>query len=85
MHIAVLFHFHDAPRPSAVTEVEGSITDIVLPEVGDTIAHTDFEGRRFRGQVLGRHFDYSLQNGEDVAGSITVVLSLKRVSDMQVQ
>ncbi len=78
MHIAVVFHFNDESRPAAVTEVDGAI-DILLPRVGDTISHRDLEGRQFRAQVLGRHFDYDLEDGEDIGGKITVVLSMKRL------
>ncbi len=84
MRIAILFHFHDQGSPSAVTEIEGPVTDIVLPTVGDTITHTDFEGARFRAQVLGRHFDYSLSDGEDVDGAITVVLTIKHLPERNV-
>lgn len=79
MHIAVVFHFHDERRPAAVTEVEGGVSDVLLPRVGDTLSHRDLEGNRFRAQVMKRHFDYNLEDGEDIGGSITVVLSMKRL------
>lgn len=79
MRISILFQFYDESRPAAVTEVEGAISDILLPEVGDTVCHRDLDGRRFRAHVLGRHFDYSIDEGEDVDGAISVLLSLKRL------
>ena len=84
MHIAILFQFYNEGRPAAVTEVEGMVTDVLLPEVGDTLNHTDIEGNPFRAQVLGRHFDYALGQGKDVDGSLTVVLSMKRITETQV-
>ncbi len=82
MRIAILFQFFDQPEPSAVTVAEGAITDILLPLLGDTVCHRDPGGARFRGAVVGRHFDYSLAtdaNGGEVDGSITVTLSLTRL------
>ena len=82
MRIAILFHFFDSPQPSAVTAVEGDITDMMVPVLGDTICHRDAEGQRFRGVVVGRHFDYSLASdpeGGQVDGSITVTLTLSRL------
>jgi hypothetical protein len=79
MRIAILFHFIDAAEPSAVTIAEGSITDIIVPILGDSVCHRDASGTRFRGSVVGRHFDYSLANGrdgEEIDGQITVTLSL---------
>ncbi len=81
MRIAVVFHFHDEQSPAAVTEVEGAVTDILLPGVGDTLSHRDLDGRRFQAQVIGRHFDYSFDQGEDVDVSISIVLSMKRLPE----
>ena len=83
MRIAILFHFANESEPSAVTVAEGSITDILLPQMGDTVTHTDFDGSRFRGCVIGRHFDYSLAQStddEEIDGTITVTLSLGPMS-----
>ena len=80
MRIAILFHFCNEAQPAAVTEVEGSITDAMIPFPGDTVSHCDLDGSRFRAQVVGRHFDYSLTCGEDVGGAITVVLALNRLA-----
>ena len=82
MRIAIFFQFFDEPEPSAVTVAEGAITDILLPLLGDTVCHRDRDGTRFRGAVVGRHFDYSLatdESGGEVDGSITVTLSLTRL------
>ncbi len=79
MRIMILFHFFNEPEPSAVTAAEGSITDMLVPLLGDTVCHRDPQGNRFRGAVVGRHFDYSLvtdREGEEIDGTITVTLSL---------
>ena len=79
MRIAILFHFMHEPELSAVTVAQGEMTDLLLPALGDTVSPTDFEGSRFRGSVVRRHFDYSLaqgHSGEEVDGTITVTLSL---------
>lgn len=79
MRIAILFQFVNEAEPSAVTVAEGAITDMILPLLGDTICHRNARGERFRGSVVGRHFDYSLANGrdgEEIDGTITVTLSL---------
>ncbi len=76
MHIALVFLFQGEDRPAAVTELEGAVTDVLLPEAGDTLAHTDLEGHPFRAEVLGRHFDYRMDDGEDVEGSISVEISM---------
>ncbi len=88
MRIAILFHFFDELEPAAVTEVEGSITDVLMPLLGDTICHRNFEGMRFRAHVIGRHFDYSLAegmglDGAGTDGTITVTLSLDRMMPME--
>ena len=82
MRIALLFHFFDEHEPAAVTSAEGPITDMLVPLLGDTVCHRDAHGIRFRGAVVGRHFDYSLASdleGGEVDGTITVTLSLSRV------
>ena len=82
MRIAILFHFFNEPEPAAVTIAEGDITDMLLPLLGDTVCHRDPDGMRFRGAVVGRHFDYSLASdpeGGAVDGTITVTLSLTRL------
>jgi hypothetical protein len=82
MRIALMFHFFNESQPAAVTVAEGPITDMLVPVLGDTICHRDSVGERFRGAVVGRHFDYSLANSHDggeVDGTITVTLSLSRL------
>jgi hypothetical protein len=52
---------------------------MIVPLMGDTICHRNAAGGRFRGSVVGRHFDYSLANGQDgeeIDGTITVTLAL---------
>ena len=84
MHIAIVFFFEHERHPAAVTEVEGAVTDILLPLVGDTVSHRDLEGNRFRAEVLERHFDYDLEEGEDVDGRVRVVLSLRRMEEARI-
>jgi hypothetical protein len=82
MRIAIMFHFFNEPEPAAITVAEGPITDMLVPLLGDTICHRNSDGVRFRGAVVGRHFDYSLANdvdGGEVDGTITVTLSLTRL------
>jgi hypothetical protein len=82
MRIAILFHFFNEQEPSAITVAEGEITDMLVPLLGDTVCHRDARGDRFRGAVVGRHFDYSLANdleGGEIDGTITVTLSLSRL------
>ncbi len=81
MRIAVVFQFHTEREAAAVTEIEGDVSDVVLPQVGDTVTHRDLEGHSFRAQILGRHFHYELNDGENVQGSITIVLSMKRLPE----
>jgi hypothetical protein len=79
MRIAIMFHFVNEHHPAASTVAEGAITDMLVPLLGDTICHRNAEGERFRGAVVGRHFDYSLANdhsGGEIDGTITVTLSL---------
>jgi hypothetical protein len=82
MRIAIMFHFYNEQKPAAITVAEGPITDMLVPLLGDTVCHRDAEGDRFRGAVVGRHFDYSLANdaeGGEIDGTITVTLSLSRL------
>ena len=57
----------------------GEVTDMLLPGVGDTLPHADLDGSRFLAQVPGRHFEYDLEDGEDISGHVTILLSLKRL------
>lgn len=82
MRIAIMFHFFDEQQPAAITVAEGPITDMLVPLLGDTICHRNAEGARFRGAVVGRHFDYSLADdyeGGEIDGTITVTLTLNRL------
>jgi hypothetical protein len=82
MRIAIMFHFFNEQEPAAITVAEGPITDMLVPLLGDTVCHRNAEGDRFRGAVVGRHFDYSLASdaeGGEIDGTITVTLSLSRL------
>lgn len=78
MRIYVEFHFNHEEKPAAVTGVEGEVTDIILPDVGDLIRHSD-SGHPFVGKVTERTFSYNLSEGVGINGSVTVTLSLDRV------
>ncbi len=77
MRITVLFQFNHESEPAAVTGIEGEVTDIIMPDVGDLIAHSD-SGSPFRGKVTERRFKYTMPLGEDVDGSVEVTLCLDR-------
>jgi hypothetical protein len=82
MRIAIMFHFFNERAPAAITVAEGPITDMLVPLLGDTVCHRNAAGDRFRGAVVGRHFDYSLASdpeGGEIDGTITVTLSLTRL------
>jgi hypothetical protein len=75
----VLFHLNGEPGPSAVTGVQGEVTDILLPSVGDVVSHRDGEGAPFTGRVTERVFNYDLSDGHGVIGAVSVTLFLDRL------
>lgn len=79
MHIVVLFQFNHESEPSAATGIEGDVTDIILPAVGDVVEHSD-SGHPFTGKVTERKFKYAMPTGEDVGGSVIVTLCLDRTT-----
>lgn len=78
MHIFVLFHFNHELSPVAVTGVEGDVTDILLPCVGDIVKHRDSEGRPFEGKVTERIFQYDVKQGMAVSGAVAITICLDR-------
>ena len=78
MHIIVLFQFNHEDKPAAVTGIEGDVTDILLPIVGDLVRHNDSAGVPFEGKVTDRIFSYELPAGNAVDGAISVTLCLDR-------
>ncbi len=81
VHIVISFHFNEAPQPSAVTGVEGNITDLILPAVGDVVEHRNASGVPFRGRVTDRIFRYNLPRGDAILqGDISVQLCLDRTT-----
>ena len=58
MRIFVFFQFNHEAKPVAVTGVEGDVTDILLPCIGDTVKHPDSEGTPFEGTVTKRIYAY---------------------------
>jgi hypothetical protein len=79
MNICVLFHFHDQEEPSVSTGVEGNVTDLLLPSVGDIVRHRDTAGNMVLGRVSERTFRYDVCDGFDVNGSVVVTLTLNKL------
>ena len=79
MHISVYFHFNDQDSPAAVTGVSGSVTDLILPCVGDMVRLVDDHDAVFLGKVTERLYSYEITNGLDVNGTVTVTLSMDHV------
>ncbi len=80
MLICVLFHFSDEQAASAATGVEGEVTDMILPCVGDLVRHADSGGTPVLGRVTERVYVYDLPNGINVDGSVTVTIMLQKMS-----
>lgn len=78
MRISVEFLFNHEAKPSAVSGVEGEVTDFILPSVGDLVRHSD-SGAPFIGKVTERIFSYNLPEGSNIDGSVRVTLSLDRI------
>lgn len=78
MRIFILFHFNNEPAPVAVTGIEGDVTSILLPSVGDLVRHSDVEGRPFEGKVTERQFVYDIPHGMAVDGVVAVTLCLDK-------
>jgi hypothetical protein len=79
LRIVVRFLFNHEEVPFAVTGVEGEVSDVLLPSVGDLVQHSS-DRAQFEGRVTGRSFRYALPDGHDVDGDVTVTLSLDRVT-----
>lgn len=81
MRIVLLFQFNGEREPSAVTGVEGEVTDLLLPSVGDVIEHRDAAGLAFRGRITDRIFKYEMPNAEFVlGGAISITLCMDRTT-----
>lgn len=78
MHISVSYRFNHEETPAAVTGVEGDVTDLLLPSVGDLVRHRDERGDLFEGKVTDRIFEYDIRHGVAVDGAISVTLCLDR-------
>ena len=78
MRISVEFHFNDESEASAVTGVDGNVTDLLLPAVGDVVSHRSADGKLWLGRVTQRMFTYAMPEGPAVDGEVTVTLSLHR-------
>lgn len=80
MLIAVNFQFNDESVPAATTGVEGQISDMIMPSVGDMVRHCDLDGYPFLGTVTNRIYKYDVANGVNVEGRVVVTLLLDRVA-----
>ena len=78
MQIIVSFHFNHEQSPIAVTGIEGDVTDILLPHLGDLVQHRDAGGASFEGKVTNRIFKYDIPPGVAVSGAVVVTLCLDR-------
>ena len=79
MLISISFQFHGDPAPAAITGVEGDVSDILLPAVGDLVKHVSKAGVPFTGRVTDRVFQYDLPNSQSAGdGSILITLHLDR-------
>jgi hypothetical protein len=67
------------PESATITGVEGAVTDLIVPSVGDFVRHHDRDGRPFLARVIRRFYSYSIADGEDVDGSVTVTLELEKM------
>lgn len=80
MQIFLCFRMEDDREPTTITGVEGAVTDLIVPCVGDFVQHCDKAGRPFVARVIGRFYSYSIPSGEDVDGSVTVTLDLEKMT-----
>ena len=76
--IFVLFHSNGETEPVTVTGIEGDVTDIILPSVGDIVRHRNSRGEPFQGKVTERQLVYNIKNGVAVDGVVSVTLCLDR-------
>ena len=79
MRITLQFVLNGRSAPSAVTGVEGEVTDLILPNPGDFVEHRDFSGAPIMARVTQRSFRYHLSDGEDAMGEVAVVIWLDPV------
>ena len=80
VRIVLSFRSNSEPEPSAVTGVEGEVTDLILPAVGDVVEHRNASGTPFRGKVTERIFSYNLPNGHGVQGGISITLCMDQTT-----
>ena len=80
MRITLFFQFNDQDKPAAITGVDGAVTDLILPCVGDLVRHRDAKGIAFTGNVTQRVYSYDLVDGPNVDGSVEVVICMERVT-----
>ena len=78
MRIFVHFQMNHETEACAITGVEGDVTDFILPNVGDMVSHRDLDGKPCLGRVTERMFTYTVPNGVEIDGTVTVMLSMDR-------
>ena len=78
MRFVIDFRFNGDGSALAVTGVDGEISDVLLPAVGDVVEHKNSDGKPFRGRVTERVFTYSIEDGHSVDGTICVKIFLDR-------
>lgn len=78
--ISIRFQVNNEPNACAVTGVEGDVTDLILPAVGDIVSHCDQEGMPMIDMVTHRLFTYAMPNGVGIGGDVMIMLSIERSS-----
>lgn len=79
MRITLEFVLNGRNAPSAVTGVEGAVTDMIVPSPGDFVEHRDLEGNTILGRVTRRSYRYLLGKGDEIDGEVIVLIWLDEV------
>ena len=79
MRITLHFVLNGRDTPSAVTGVEGPVTDLIVPSPGDFVEHRDMDGHAILGRVARRSYRYGLADGDAVDGEVSVFIWLDEV------
>ncbi len=79
VRITLQFVLNGRESPSAVTGVEGPVTDLIVPAPGDYVEHKDFDGNSILAKVTQRSYRYLLSEGETADGEVAVIIWLDEV------
>ena len=79
VRITLQFVLNGRDSPSAVTGVEGPVTDLIVPSPGDYVEHKDFDGNPIMARVTQRSYRYLLSEGEEADGEVAVIIWLEEV------